>query len=334
MTPRTIIWIFTAKCNLRCPHCYASIFEGEEELGLEEKLLLIREAGESGVEHIGLSGGEPLIHPDLPIMLREISDYGMTVSLVTNATVLGRDVLDALARYDVYVYVSLDGPRHVHEWIRGRGTYDRVLETIYLLRRYGVDYGFVMAVGRHNYMHARDYVGLAEDLGADHAALIPVMPVGRALINHLWVRAREYLFAVRNALDRAMETGYQLSFWCTPFLDLITSYGGAWTYYCRIANVVDISPSGDLLLCDVLSYRVASVRGNGLRRALEKYYVDPVVKEIVRPSRLPSQCMKCRLRDLCRGGCYARSYVLRGDYNMGDPLCPRISGIEDDDLLY
>ena len=330
MAPRTIIWIFTARCNLQCPHCYASIYARDRELSINEKIRLIREMSEIGVEHIGLSGGEPLIHRDLPLILKEIFDHGMTITMVTNGTIINEYILDLLAKYDVYLYVSIDGPREVHDRLRGPGVYDRVMETINALRNRGIEYATIMAVGKYNYKYTSEYIDIASKVNAEHAALIPVMPSGRAYLNKLWINASEYYSAMKKAIDRARETSYPVAFWCTPFLRLVSSYENSWTYYCRTMKTVDIGCAGELLLCDVLDIVVSNARVKGLRKALHEYYANPIINNIVYPRNLPRKCMNCSIKDVCRGGCYARSYILRGGFNKGDPLCPIISDINID----
>ena len=315
MKPRTIIWIFTARCNLQCPHCYASIYVRDRELDTNEKIRLIREMSEIGVEHIGLSGGEPLIHRDLPVILKEIFDHGMTITMVTNGTIMNE---------------RIDGPRDIHDRLRGPGVYDRVMKTVNALRNKGIEYATIMAVGKHNYRYTSEYIDIASRVNAEHAALIPVMPVGRAYVNKLWVNASEYYSAMMKAIDRARETSYPVAFWCTPFLRLVSSYENSWTYYCRTMKTVDIGCSGELLPCDVLNIVISNARVKGLRKALHEYYANPIINNIVYPKNLPKECMNCSLKDICRGGCYARSYILRGGFNKGDPLCPIISNIKID----
>jgi len=323
--PDTIIWIFTARCNLNCIHCYARRFLCECELSLEEKLKLIREMGELGVEYVGLSGGEPLVHRDLPVILRELYDRDIYVSLVTNGTTVTRDIARILSRYDVYVYVSIDGPRRIHDTIRGVGVFDKVVDGISVLRDCGVEYATVMAVGKYNYKFTGEYVELALSLGADHAAIIPVMPSGRARVSNVWVSASEYVEAIRDATSRAEELSYEVVFWCTPFLNVIVNSKYARTYYCRISDTMDISPSGRILLCDVLDLSITSIREVGLKNAIREYYSSSIISEITDPPNLPLKCIRCPIRSLCRGGCFARSYILYGDFNRGDPLCPIIA---------
>lgn len=323
--PSTIIWIFTAKCNLNCIHCYAHRFLCESELSLDEKLKLIKEMGELGVEYVGLSGGEPLIHKDLPVILRELYDRNVYVSLVTNGTTVTHDIARILSRYDVYVYVSIDGPKRIHDRIRGIGVFDRVVKGISVLREHGVEYATIMAVGKYNYRFTGEYVELALSLKADHAAIIPVMPSGKAMKSNVWINASEYVEAINAATSKAEELSYEVSFWCTPFLNVVVNSKYTRTYYCRISDTMDISPSGKVLLCDVLGLSITSIRDVGLKNAIKEYYSNSIVSEITNPTNLPSKCTRCPVGPLCRGGCFARSYILYGDFNRGDPLCPTIA---------
>ncbi|ABM80128.1 radical SAM/SPASM domain-containing protein [Hyperthermus butylicus] len=320
---RNVIWVFTAACNLDCIHCYVARWRGLRELSLEEKLRLVREIAELGVEHVGLTGGEPLIHPHFPRLAREIVDHGMTYHVVTNATMVRREAAEMLARHEAHAIVSVDGPPEIHDRMRGPGAFRMLEKGVATLREAGVEYSSVMAVSRLNYRHAAEAVEAAYRLGAVEAALIPVMPVGRAREARVYVGIEEYRVAVKAAAARAEELGLPLSLWCTPFAPLLTRRR---VYYwsCRLSPTIDIDPAGRLLLCDVLDIVVADASRQGLRKAVEEYERHPLVKLVENPPRLPEPCQRCMLRGSCRGGCYARALLLRGDLNAGDPLCPLI----------
>ena len=326
--PRFVVWIMTAACNLSCRHCYTWRFRGLRELSLEEKLRLARELAELGVEHVNITGGEPTIHPHFPEVFRELVDRGVGVSLSTNATVLRRGVLEMLSKAGSYVYVSLDGPREVHEWLRGHGTFDRVMQGVRELRSWGIPFTVVMAVSRVNYRYPGRVMEIASSVGAEEMAMIPVMPVGRARETGVYVEPGQYLEAIRIAEAKAEELGYPLSLWCTPFAPLVTRSRYVRHSFCRSLDIADIDPSGRLLLCDVTDVVVASVRDAGsFAEAWRRYVSSPVVNSVVSPSRLPEACETCPLRNACRGGCFARALALRGGLNAGDPLCPRIAGL-------
>ncbi len=324
----SVIWIITGACNLNCIHCYAYRWRGARELSLEEKMRLVREFSECEIEYVNISGGEPLLHPHTLPVLGAIRDAGIDASIVTNGTVVTPEKARFLARRGVYVFVSLDGPREAHEAHRGRGTYEAVLRGLKLLREAGANYSLVMAVSRLNWRYTPDFVELAVKLGADRPILIPVMPSGRALENQVYIDAWSYMKAVVAAARKAAELGIRLQLWCSPFAHLILppelrEY--VTISFCRDAPVIDIDPEGNVLLCDVIDVKLGSVRGKSLREVVEEVENHPLVREILEPRGLPRVCSTCPYGSLCRGGCFARAYALRGGLNAGDPLCPRVA---------
>ena len=324
-TPKTVIWIFTSKCNLACPHCYASIYRERQEMSLKEKLALIDEMGEMGVEHVGLSGGEPLIHPHLEQMLEKLRDWNLSVSIVTNATAVSKRIAETLYRNEVFTYVSLDGPKEVHDRIRGSGVFDKTIKGIQILRETGVSIATVTSIGSLNYEFTGWCIRKASEIGADHAALIPVMPAGKARETRVYIDKKLLQKALKIAINAAREEWYPISLWCMPFAPLVIGdYPLARTFYCRTYETIDIDPSGNIMICDVLGDPIVNAR-MGLKEAWEIYVSLEETKEIVEPKKLPKPCMECPIREYCKGGCYARSKLFFGDYNAGDPLCPRVS---------
>lgn len=323
--PNFIVWVFTSMCNLNCKHCYTWRLRGLRELDLGEKLDLIKDLAEIGVGYVNLTGGEPLIHPHFTYILRELYDHGIMSSIVTNATRVSEDMARLLSKYNVYVYVSIDGPRKIHDMVRGIGTYDQVMKGIHRLRAHGVSFSIVMAVNSLNYNYVKEVIDIALKLGAECLALIPVMPSGKALSSRLYVRREEYLKALKTADEVADELGYNISLWCTPFAPLVVRSKYINYYYCRSYDVVDIDPAGRLLACDVIDIVISSIRPNGFKRAWKAYINNDIIRELVNPKKLPSSCSNCSLRQLCKSGCFARSYLVYGKLNTGDPLCPKVN---------
>ncbi len=327
----SVIWIFTSKCNLKCPHCYASIYDRVEELSLNEKLKLAKEICEAGAEYVGLSGGEPLIHPHFKHIVSLLRDYGVSISIVTNATVVSDETASFLYRNDVLTYVSLDGPREIHDLIRGRGVYDKVVNSVEKLKSRGVDVASVMAVNKLNNNYTSWCVRESMKIGFEHIAVIPVMPSGRALENKLYINSETLVKSLINACLESVRLEYPICVWCVPFMEIILEGKvptGLITWFsCRRMESVDIDPAGNLITCDVLGEPVANASKLGFKEAWRIYCENELIREIVNPSRLPDKCFSCRISRYCKGGCYARAKILRGDYNAGDPLCPIISSI-------
>ena len=328
MAIEMIIWLVAGECNLNCIHCYASRFRGLEAMSLDDALRFIEEISDYGVEHVALTGGEPLLRRDLREIIKAIRDHGMSCNMSTNLTCLNRELAEFLGRYDVYLYVSLDGSRpETYERIRGHGNWRYFMRGIELLKEYGVSFSTVMAVCKYNYMETKDYVRLAEKIGAESSCIIPVLPVGRAKENDVAPSREETIRSVKLLEEACNELGYNGLIWCyTPAELLIDSPYIYVTGGCRTDRVVDVDPAGNLLLCDTLDYRIANVK-DGFINALREYYSDELVKRVMNP-KLPEPCRSCRLREICRGGCYARSLLLRGGLDPPDPYCPLVSKVE------
>lgn len=323
--PEYIIWIFTARCNLDCMHCYTSRFRGLRELNLVEKLGVARDIGESGVEYVNLTGGEPLIHPHTGELLRLLKEYGVEKSIVTNATIVHDNIADLLHKTDAYVYVTIEGPREIHDKIRGIGTYDRAIKGLEVLMRKVGSLSIVATVNKINYGKISEVVDLAASIDAEELALLPVMPSGRALETKIYILPEEYAEALNTAINRAHEYGLKLSAWCTPWAPLLNKNIGHW--FCRNMTGMDIDPSGDVLLCDILDFRITNVRDKTITEAFREFRNNNIVQRIINPDNLPAVCRTCEILWDCRGGCFARAYRLRGSFNSGDPLCIKVNKI-------
>ncbi len=321
--PDYVIWIFTGKCNLNCKHCYAYRFRTVKELTLEEKLRLIKEIGELGVDYVGLSGGEPLIHPHFPLMLKALREYEIYVSMVTNGTVFKDEVAGILSDMNMFVNISVDGPREIHDAIRGTGVFDKVMENVEKYRKHGIRYGFVMTITKLNYKYVDQVIALAVEKGAERLSILPAMPTGKALINNIAVGRDEYLEALKIVDEKAEEYKYPVSLWCTPFAPLVIKSKYVSYSSCRLSEGIDIDPEGNILLCDILDVKITSIRDKTLLEAWKIYLNHPILRYINEPPNPPNMCRKCPIFNYCRTGCYARSYLLYKDYNKGDPLCPR-----------
>ena len=112
------------QCNLRCRHCYL----GPPRPGwlpLEEAVGITREFAARGGLRLMISGGEPLLYPELPAFLTQTQGLGLRRILLTNGTLLTPENARPLQVEEVQI--SLDGWRTGHEAIRGVGTFDQTL---------------------------------------------------------------------------------------------------------------------------------------------------------------------------------------------------------------
>lgn len=314
-----VVWIATGRCNLSCKHCYASRFSNSRELLTYEALRMIEGLVEIKAKHLSITGGEPALREDLPKLITEAQEGGLEVSVVTNALQLREDLMKFLAKRDVEVQVSIDGAtKETFAKIRGP-FFDVLLSRVKMLRALGAHLKPVMTINAVNYYEAGDYVKLCAEVGASGAALIPLIPVGRASVELMpsSVMVKEALLAAARAAE---EVGLSVEFWCSPFALSFISSKEVNVSPCLIASSLDITPDGSVVLCDTLDIKITSIDA-GIPRAWEEYLNNDIVKSLSSLS-FKTACRACRYLEKCLGGCHARAKVVYGDLKMPDPLCP------------
>ncbi len=131
----------TGRCNMKCVFC--EWWKNDiPELPTKKALVAIDSVCNLGVPFFDLSGGEPLLRKDLIVLAKRVASHGCLVSMNTNGTLLNEDRVSKIADVFDTVVVSLDGPKDVHDKIRGvTGTYDKAVEAIRLLKANGVRTG-------------------------------------------------------------------------------------------------------------------------------------------------------------------------------------------------
>ncbi|HJZ86048.1 MAG TPA: radical SAM protein [Polyangia bacterium] len=179
----------TDRCDLACAHCLRAVVPPHAqrardiELGLVERV--VGEARKLGIPHVGLTGGEPTLHPHFLQVVDAIVGHGLSYNFVSNGLGLPELIPRWAARPERRqglrdITVSLDGATEAtHDGIRGRGTFRRTLAGIAVLRATGVPFNISMCITRTN-RHQIDQMGLfAHHLGAQRLYLTHFLPNGR-----------------------------------------------------------------------------------------------------------------------------------------------------------
>ena len=79
--------LFTYGCNFRCPFCHNAVLVNEEPVPIpEEEFFSFLKKRQGLLDGVGITGGEPLLHKDMPTFLQKIKDLGYAVKLDTNGS--------------------------------------------------------------------------------------------------------------------------------------------------------------------------------------------------------------------------------------------------------
>ncbi len=198
--PRLVFWETTRACNLRCAHCRRLEAAGPEsadglnrsgysagsvssggELSSKDALTLVGAVAETGRPILVLSGGEPLLRPDIFDIAGRAVSLGLTVSLATNGTLVDDAAAEQIAACGIRrVAISLDGPDAAsHDAFRGEaGCFDKALAGFGRLKRRGVSLQINTTVTRGTLGRVEEMYGFALRLGADALHVFSLVPVG------------------------------------------------------------------------------------------------------------------------------------------------------------
>ena len=106
-----------SRCNCRCVMCDIWKAKETQELSHERLSSLLPDFQNLGVRWVVLTGGEPLLHSDLPSICESLHAAGIRVTLLTTGLLLSRYATNAAYLFDEII-VSIDGPPEIHDQIR------------------------------------------------------------------------------------------------------------------------------------------------------------------------------------------------------------------------
>lgn len=162
-TAPVVIWNLIRRCNLTCKHCYTTSadidFPGE--LTTDEIYRVMDDLHAFNVPVLILSGGEPLLHPDIFAISARAKAMGFYVALSSNGTLITRRNIGRIAEIGYqYIGISLDGLRDNHDRFRQQqGAFDASLEGIHLCREQGIKAGVRFTLTQDN---AEDFTAILQ----------------------------------------------------------------------------------------------------------------------------------------------------------------------------
>jgi pyrroloquinoline quinone biosynthesis protein E len=132
-TPIIMNLELTTRCPFRCPQCYCSL-EGGKDLAYDKALHWIQEAAINKIQTVNLSGGETLIYPHLPALIRACKDAGMEANIAVSGYGITKEVLEELIACGTYdICISLNGSTQEINDLSRQG-YDEAIQTLRLLQ--------------------------------------------------------------------------------------------------------------------------------------------------------------------------------------------------------
>ena len=190
MRPILCNYYITYRCNARCKFCEIWRKRSDSQADFHQIKANLRDLRRLGVIFVDFTGGEPLLHKDLPQVLREAKRLRFITSVTTNC-LLYPDLAREIKGLVNFLHFSLDSPlREENDQIRGARCFNKVLESIEVAKSLGEKPDILFTVTNQNYNRIAEMAQLA----AEERLILIVNPVfsyfdnealGREALQHL-----------------------------------------------------------------------------------------------------------------------------------------------------
>jgi len=337
--PRIIAWEITRSCNLSCAHCRAAAEFGHYhgELTLDQIKAVIDDITTISNPIIILTGGEPLMRPDIWEIVDYCHEKGCMPVIGTNATLITDEIAGKMAAHNIpRISVSIDFPTAAeHDAFRGQpGCFAEAIEGIKTAKRHGVGVQVNTTVTTENAARIEEVHDLAESLGVDAFHIFMLVPTGRGSdLLDKELPPEEYERVLTWAYHRQKTSPLHFKPTDSPHYYRIIrqlakaegkkvtreEYGlDAMTRGCLGGITFSfISHVGDIQPCGYFDMQLGNVKEQPYSAIWEKSQVFNDLRDY---SLLKGKCGACEYRAVC-GGCRARALELTGDYLEAEPYC-------------
>lgn len=318
-------WHITDRCNLRCTHCYQSDYACDTPI--EDIKLVMRQLDAftkhfAAKAHINLTGGEPLACRNFFETLDMIRAADMTVGVLTNGTLITKEMAKRLASYKnlTYIQISIDGPREIHDKVRGEGNFDRAVAGAAMIRKYSnIPVYASFTAHRENFRELRSAINACRKARFDYFWTDRVIPFGQSEKENC-MSSEQFEEFLSVLSEEARKNG-------RPFNPTFVKTQRALQFMCGTSDMVYHCEAGDTFFtidekCRLLACRRMPIEiGNLKEDDLLTLYLDSPIMQKLRRHDIPDDCAKCKHAPKCRGGLKCLAYAFNGDFNTKDPTC-------------
>ena len=310
--------LLTRKCVRACPYCFAQLHmrqsAPDDVLGWEDFIYIVDFFQSNGRDHLSLLGGEPLLHEELPAMVRYLDCRGMRATLFTSG-ICGADMRGKLAEAlkglspDAFsIVVNYNNPdetptaenESIITFFKTFAPYVSLGINVY---RLGFDYGYAVRAIGHYDLQKRLRVGLAHPVSGYKGVNIPPAP---DMMKRMGSEFAAALPAIVGAgIEIQMDCGFPLCAFADSELGMLYRYcADGMRFDC--GSAIDIGPDLKVWNCFPLAgHSDKSLLDFGSCSELDDYFRNLVAEIRCGGEGMYEQCVRCpeKLRGRCSGGC-------------------------------
>jgi len=307
-----LFWECTTRCNLHCRHCGSDCFSVsvDRDMPAEDflKALDTIPRKERPREFtVVLTGGEPLLRPDIEEIGKAIRKRGISWGMVSNGYFYDWEMHSKLMGAGMgSLTISLDGLEKEHNWMRGNpGSFNRAVRAIGIAAADKmINFDVVSCINRRNISQLQDMYELLSGLGVRQWRIFTIIPIGRAkndpdmrLTEEEFISLMEFIKGKRENGANGMTVTYSCQDYLGPYENKVRQT----PFFCRAGiNIASVLIDGRICACPNIDRDVFS-QGNIYSDNLYEIWKSKFVPFRNRNWALRGQCKNCKAFKDCLG---------------------------------
>lgn len=319
----------TARCERACAYCYnawAGHADRTTDLPAAALVALVRDVlTQSGLSAVQITGGEPLLRPDLLDVLEGLRPHVRGLALVTDGALLDDAWVAHLARLGVGPVqpTLLSAERAVHDRLKGAACFDATVAAIVRLLAAGVPTSVAFVCTRQNADHFHDVLELCFALGVKSVAFARFCTAGAGLANDADLRPSPAQVAA--CLESAERATARLGLRVHAAISLPLCAAPPERYphltfgRCAVSGGdpgYTLDPRGRLRACSISPTVLGDLGAERWSAVIERARTG----YLARMAEVPTACRGCEWVERCGGGCRESALAAFGDRDHADPL--------------
>ena len=325
--PLSFFWEPTEFCNLSCKHCYTSSSPQKKiQLDFSKAKKIVDKMYDEGIYSVGIGGGEPLLIPFLIDLIDYINSKNMNVSITSNGLLLTKEYLSRLKSAGLKIMqISIDGLKENHEYLRGEGTFEGLLEKIHMIKDSGIGVRVGSVVNSVNYLGINEFIEHMKLNGVELINFFRYMPIN-SKSNFLQLTPEQLKIVTSNLIkhyhNNVHETiGEQKRFYVTfeplSFFAFLLDKNFLSGTSCTAGQAkFNLSCDGGVSLCNYIPKTVGNINNEPIEIIWKK-----IRNEAPSLNSIPIDCKDCDYATICKGGCKGFSFINGGNYQTKDTAC-------------